>query len=98
MRAKGWKPSENDLDWCREMVRVMTHDGVWMCPRYGHVYRFNHNEKQITLVDGDASHPIHQRNIIAFGRVGYTVTVSPVREPRALIESIAKGGPGFVLL
>jgi hypothetical protein len=49
------KPPEHILDWCRNLVRTIRHNGVWGIPRSQLVFRIDQNQKKLILVEGETS-------------------------------------------
>lgn len=51
-------PPEHVLAWCRNLVDMTAHDGVWGIPRSGTAFRIDKKNKRLVLVvpglDGDA--------------------------------------------
>lgn len=43
-----WKPSESDLDWTRNLIRMLKVNGVW-ATSYA-IYTLNHNAHTITRI------------------------------------------------
>lgn len=43
-------PSPEVLEFCRNVVRIIKHDGVWGIPRSGTLFRVDHNKKQLILI------------------------------------------------
>lgn len=66
-----WQPSATDLQWCRQMVRTLRHGSHWgtTC---GELYEIDHMRKQLRHVFGPKAET-HERNVIAFGKIGYDV-------------------------
>lgn len=64
-----WQPSASDLAWCRAHM-AKGHD-FWGCTS-GELYECDHKNKTLTLISGPHSE-LHERNKIAFGKIGYKV-------------------------
>jgi hypothetical protein len=43
-------PSPAVLDWCRNIVRVIAHNGVWGIPRSGTIFRIDQTNKRLVLI------------------------------------------------
>jgi len=68
-----WEPSEEDLQWCRNVGACLTEGGIWTIPASTHTYQLWPAKKQIKLLHGDPFHPNSQRTSKAFKTLGWTV-------------------------
>ena len=66
-----YEPTEFDIDWAREMMRVNRSGGLIMFPSTNLFYRKQNN--QLVLINGDARHECHQRTIKVFTQAGFVV-------------------------
>jgi hypothetical protein len=64
-------PTPEDLAWCQTLVDMLRDGAIWGAPASGLSYRFDRTARTLTRIVGD--HPVHDRNKIAFGAIGYTV-------------------------
>jgi len=75
-----WEPSESDLAWSLNLIRVMKQGGIWALKDSPSVYKFDHeNQKLITVKNGNAD--THARIVRVFGKVGWTVVEPGGRYP-----------------
>lgn len=75
------EPPQEEIDeWCREMTRVIKHGGCWGIPRSGLVFEFDHDNKTMTLISGNPTHPDFYATQTAFARVGWSVRRRPKPE------------------
>jgi len=42
--------NEEGVQFCRYMIRIMKHNGIWAVPRSGTIFRFDHVNKRIVRV------------------------------------------------
>jgi hypothetical protein len=72
-----YKPTKEDLDWCRMVVRMMNEGGM-VCTSVG-VYRVSQKEQSFTLVDPTTpfANPVllymHHRHHCCWQQIGYKV-------------------------
>ncbi len=68
-------PSDDVLEWCRNIVRVIADGGVWGIPRSHTVFRVDHKNKRLVLLtpgnDDDADFEATRR---VFKHIGWDVT------------------------
>jgi hypothetical protein len=79
-------PTKETIAFAAEMVRIMNHDGVWHAPMEGLTYRFDKQNKIISLIAPATLTPDqqedHERTVAVFGAVGYTVQdARPIKIP-----------------
>lgn len=43
-------PKPEDVEWCRQLIRVTKDGGVWGIPRSGTVFRFDKNNNRLVLI------------------------------------------------
>jgi hypothetical protein len=67
-----WQPSAYDLQWARQMVRVLKDKGRWQLPESDNVYQIDHEAKTFDLIAGTPDETF-SRNFLCFGRIGYLV-------------------------
>jgi hypothetical protein len=73
-----WIPTANDIEWCRRLVQLTRDEALWG-NSFG-VHRINKGKKQLQLVevwDESFRRTIHDRNVVAFGMIGWKVTDKP---------------------
>lgn len=66
-------PPKHVLDWCRELVRVIKHDGIWGIPRSNTVFKIDQNNKQLVLVAGDETDGDFIATKMVFAHIGWDV-------------------------
>lgn len=68
------RPNDDTLRWCQLHVQTIKNGGLWCIPRSSTVFRINHDEKQLELVevgnDDDADYLATQHN---FSFIGWNV-------------------------
>ena len=70
-----WEPSESDIAWSLNLIRVMKQGGMWALKDSPSVYKFDHeNQRLITIKNVDTT--THARIVKVFGKIGWTVTVA----------------------
>lgn len=75
-----WKPSQTDIDWVSNLVRILTDNAVWSIPGNGNVYRLSKSRKRLILIHGTPDDETHERNKIVFGSIGYAVLDSDAQD------------------
>jgi len=87
----GWRPSNYDIAWAKEMVRVLKDGGLWKLPESDNVYKIDQKKKTFDLVQGEPDETF-SKNFLCFGKIGYLVRdargknpVEPKMEGRMLI-------------
>ena len=75
-----WKPSQTDIAWVSNLVRVLTDNAVWGIPGNGNVYRLSKSRKRLILIKGTADDETHERNKLVFGSIGYDVIDSDTQD------------------
>jgi hypothetical protein len=73
-----WAPTPDDLEWCKRLVSMVKDEALWG-NSFG-VYRFNKPKCRLELVevfDEGCRRMVHDRNVVAFGMIGWTVTGKP---------------------
>ena len=73
MVAINWQPGQEDLDWTRNLIRMMRDGGRWGHPATGNVYVFRKQAKELEFVHGDAFHELHQNTVKVFEALGWQV-------------------------
>jgi hypothetical protein len=69
-----WTPTVSDLNWCRSLLAIIKDGGIWASDIGA--YRVDFDNQRLTLeirspfFDSDD----HQRNVVAFKAIGWTVT------------------------
>lgn len=76
----GWKPRASDIQWTENLIRSIKDGGMWAIPMSSNIYRVNHTEKQLELVEGDA---LEMHDMVskccALMVPPYKVTIAPER-------------------
>ena len=67
-----YKPSIFDLQWTKSMLDQMNDGATWAMPMNGMVWRFDHSNKELILVDGPKDY-MFNRITKNFSYYGYTV-------------------------
>jgi hypothetical protein len=67
-------PSDDVLEWCRQLVRAIADGGVWGIPRSGTIFRIDQAKKQLVLIccGEDDSDFLATRRV--FKHIGWDVT------------------------
>jgi hypothetical protein len=78
-----YQPTEVDLRWASETLRVIQDGGAIVFPSTSIVYRVNHADRRLTLVNPEVLHDddslaTHRRSVDVFAAVGYTVGMQEV--------------------
>lgn len=70
-----WTPTRADLAWCAGLLRTVADGGVWGSTNG--IYHVNHTDKRLTLTARPPwfNSTEHEKNVIAFGKLGYAVTI-----------------------
>lgn len=72
-----WIPTESDLEWSRNLLRVIKDGGTWACD--AGIYRIDHANKKLvrvlksSLMGGEADEDMARQIAVAFPKVGYEV-------------------------
>ena len=80
-QGKPFRPSAQDIEFAKEMVRTIKHGDGWALPRLELRYQFDRDAKTLTLLnpkrleDPDAA-TCHARTILTFAAIGWTVVVT----------------------
>ncbi len=69
-----WEPLESDIAWCQRLLDMVKDGGVWGLPGCQCIYRIDKKAKRLVLVSGSDLEETHQRNVICFGQLGWSVT------------------------
>jgi hypothetical protein len=67
-----WEPSESDIAWVSNLMRIMKDGSSWGMPMNGTVYKIDHKNKRLTLVEGKVD-GMFFRNKKCFAKIGYEV-------------------------
>lgn len=77
-------PPPSVLDWCRELVRVIEHGGVWGIPRSDTIFRIDQDNKRLVCValgpDGDDSDFYATKHV--FAHIGWDVVMAAETESK----------------
>jgi hypothetical protein len=76
-----YKPNEDDVRWAQNVVAMIKDGGMLAYPAAGCAYRLHHNNKVMELVNPDVldlpeSAETHERSIVVFAHLGWTVKVA----------------------
>lgn len=67
-----WRPTEVDIVWSENLIRVMKQGAVWSTTDGQSMYKFDHeNKKLITIKNNNAG--LHSRIQIIFRKLGWSV-------------------------
>ena len=55
-----WTPKQSDIDWVRELLRMLKDGATWVVPCSTSIYTFYHSRKEYVLV-GDRDDETNQR-------------------------------------
>lgn len=69
----GEQPPEHVLEWCRNLVRVLSDGGVWGIPRSQIVFRVDKQARKLILIVGDADDDDFIATKKVFKHIGWTV-------------------------
>lgn len=77
---KTYKPTDMDVAWVKSLVKITANNAVWGWPDTGLIYRFDHQNKTLTLLNPELmtdehANEGHQRTIQVFKVIDYTVKV-----------------------
>ena len=76
-------PSEETLEWCRNLIDTLTDGGVWGIPRSGATFRVNKQAKTLTLIPIEGTSDLAQGDFdatkIVFAKIGYRVITNGER-------------------
>lgn len=80
LEAEDWQPRPSDIAWTENLLRMIKDGGMWAVPMSSSIYRVNHKDRQLELVEGDAL-DMHSRitKVCAKLSTPYTVTIAPER-------------------
>ena len=67
-----WKPTQIDIVWSENLIRLTKQDGFWSTQDRRSVYQFDHRNKNLTTIRNDNSE-LHERVRIVFGHLGWSV-------------------------
>lgn len=66
-------PSPQVQEWCRNLVRVIKHGGMWGIPRSGVVFEIDQTNKRLILKTGDPDNPDVHATRHNFSYIGWDV-------------------------
>lgn len=69
----GWRPDPAQLQWTRNLIASMNDGGTWGVPANGNVYIFDKKANVLRFVAGDENNVLHQRTVVIFNQLGWTV-------------------------
>ena len=67
-----WEPSESDIAWVANLVRMMKDGASWGLPMNKTVYKIDKKNKRLTLIEGVVD-GMFFRNKKCFAKIGYEV-------------------------
>ena len=68
-------PKPEVLEWCRNIVRVIAHGGVWGIPRSGTIFRIDQHDKKLVLIaPGNDDGADFEATKKVFKHIGWDVT------------------------
>lgn len=72
-RNSGWRPDSAQIAWTANFIRMMRQGATWAVPANGCVYTVDHAQKTLWLEVGPETDELHQRTVVTFGQLGWTV-------------------------
>ena len=66
-----WRPSETDVDWQRQMLRVLKDGAVWGVPASMSSFKFDKVNETFCLISGDPEHETNRRIAKVLKILGY---------------------------
>lgn len=66
-----WRPSETDVEWQREMLRVLRDGAVWGVPISLSSFKFDKTNKTFCLIIGDPENETNRRIAKVLKIIGY---------------------------
>lgn len=66
-------PPEHVLQWCKNLVGSLRHDGVWGIPRSGITFRVDQENKRLVLIIGTKNDPDFIATKHVFRYIGWDV-------------------------
>jgi hypothetical protein len=80
---KRYTPTALDLAWARNVVAITTNGAIWIWKATLLTYRFDHEEKQLILLNPQLLkdkelREAHEMTIEVFKKIGYTVKSSHI--------------------
>jgi hypothetical protein len=66
-------PPPHVLNWCKNLVSTITHNGIWGIPRSQIVFRVDQEEKKLILVVGEEHDPDFLATQQVFKHIGWDV-------------------------
>jgi hypothetical protein len=67
-----YTPKSSDLQWARNLMKLTTDGAIWTAPRFG-MYRIDHTNKTLTLIESWGPEEYGEMDVAVFGAIGYTV-------------------------
>jgi len=67
-----WKPTEFDIIWSENLIRIMKQDGTWATKDGLSAYKFDHKHKTLITIM-NANPELHERIQIIFKQLGWSV-------------------------
>lgn len=66
-----WEPDEAQIQWQRNMLRVLKNVATWCVPASDSVFEINKPTKTFRLVSGDNAHEMNRRIAVVLRKLGY---------------------------
>jgi hypothetical protein len=63
-----YQPSQDDIEWTHNLVRIITDGGTWAWPSALLIYSFDKPNKTARLVNVEATHPLDPMQRVAHSR------------------------------
>jgi len=78
-----WQPDRNIVMWFHKMLSSLKEGAIWAAPASGQIYRVNHANKTLTLIEGDPNDSEHWHDMTkrSCAALGYRVLDSGVSNP-----------------
>ncbi len=67
-----WEPTPNDIDWQKQMLKLLANKGSWAVPVSQSVFELDKPNKKFKLIIGDADHETNRRIAKVFKHLGFS--------------------------
>ena len=76
MSTEWWIPRKSDIEWTKTLINKVAQDGVWATTNSLNVFRFDHENKQLTVLEcTDLS--LYKKVKVIFEGLGWSVIEAP---------------------
>lgn len=69
----GYTPTESDITWAQDLLKLLKDGAIWTAPRFG-TYRVDHTNKKLVLIESWGPETFYALDVAVFRDVGYEVT------------------------